>query len=34
MDFVFLALAGALWGVMALLVLGFEKLQPSEGGRP
>ncbi len=34
MDFVFIAIAAALWGVMALLVRGFEKLQPPEGGRP
>ena len=34
MDMVFLAAAGALWGVMALLVWGFEKLETSAGGRP
>lgn len=34
MDMVFLAAAGALWGVMVLLVKGFEKLETSAGGRP
>ena len=34
MDIVFLAGAVLLWGVMALLVLGFQKLEKSEGGRP
>ena len=34
MDMVFLAAAGALWGVMVLLVWGFEKLEVPAGGRP
>ena len=34
MDMVFLAAAGALWGVIVLLVRGFEKLETSAGGRP
>ena len=34
MDMVFLAAAGALWGVMVLLVWGFEKLEAPAGGRP
>ena len=34
MDMVFLAAAGALWGVMVLLVRGFEKLEVPAGGRP
>ncbi len=33
MDIVFLGGAALLWGVMALLVLGFEKLEKPEGGR-
>ena len=34
MDMVFLAAAGALWGVMVLLVWGFQKLEVPAGGRP
>ncbi len=34
MDMVFLAAAGALWSVKALLVRGFEKLEVPAGGRP
>jgi hypothetical protein len=33
MDFVFLAAAAGLWGVMVLLVWGFEKLEKPTGGR-
>lgn len=33
MDLVFLGGAAALWGVMALMVLGFRKLEKPEGGR-
>ena len=33
MDWVFVVLALALWALLALLVRGFEKLQPS-AGRP
>jgi hypothetical protein len=33
MDFVFLAAAAGLWGVMVLLVRGFEKLEKPTGGR-
>lgn len=33
MDFVFLAAAAGLWGVMVLLVWGFEKLEKPARGR-
>ena len=33
MDLAFMLGAAALWGVMALLVWGFQKLEKSEGGR-
>ncbi len=33
MDFVFLAATAGLWGVMVLLVWGFEKLEKPAGGR-
>jgi hypothetical protein len=34
MDLAFILVAAALWGVMVLLVWGFEKLEKTEGGRP
>ena len=34
MDAVFLLGAAALWGVMALMVWGFESLEKPDGGRP
>ena len=34
MDITFLVGIAALWGVMALLVPGFEKIQKAEGARP
>ena len=34
MDVIYLALGGALWGAMVLLVLGFRKLERPAGGRP
>lgn len=34
MDIVFIAGIGLLWGVMALLVVGFRKLERPQGGRP
>jgi len=34
MDIVFLVVAAGLWGLMALLVRGFEKLEKPTGGRP
>ena len=34
MDIVFLAMAGLLWGLMALMVWGFRKLERPQGGRP
>jgi hypothetical protein len=34
MDLVSILVATALWGVMVLLVWGFEKLEKTEGGRP
>jgi len=33
MDFVFVGGIVLLWGLMALLVLGFEKLEKPAGGR-
>jgi hypothetical protein len=33
MDAVFVVLLAALWGLMVLLVRGFEQLERSEGGR-
>lgn len=33
MDLVFIFDATALWGVMVLLVWGFQKLEKPEGGR-
>jgi hypothetical protein len=33
MDLAFILVAAALWGVMVLLVWGFEKLEKTEGGR-
>jgi hypothetical protein len=33
MDMVFVLGAALLWGLMVLLVWGFEKLAPPEGGR-
>jgi hypothetical protein len=33
MDLAFILVAAALWGVMVLLVWGFEKLEKPEGGR-
>ena len=33
MDLAFILGAAALWGVMVLLVCGFEKLEKTEGGR-
>lgn len=33
MDMVFLASAAGLWGVMALVVWGLQKLERSGGGR-
>ena len=34
MDIVFVAAAAGLWGVMALMVWGFKKLEKPQGGRP
>ena len=34
MDIVFLLGAALLWGVMVLLVWGFQTLEKDEGGRP
>ena len=34
MDIVFLAIAAVLWGLMALMVWGFRKLERPQGGRP
>ena len=34
MDIVFIVGIGLLWGVMALLVVGFRKLERPQGGRP
>lgn len=34
MDIVFIVGIGLLWGVMALLVVGFRKLERPPGGRP
>ena len=34
MDFVFLLLGAALWGAMALLVLGLKRLEPGQAERP
>jgi len=34
MDIAFLVGIGALWGTMALLVVGFEKLEKPAGARP
>ncbi len=34
MDFVFLALGGALWGLTVLLVHGLARLAPEQGTRP
>ncbi len=33
MDFVYIATAAGLWGALALLVRGLQKLQRTEGGR-
>lgn len=33
MDMVFIAAAAGLWGVMVLLVWGFQKLERPPGGR-
>ena len=33
MDLAFVLAAAALWGVMVLLVWGFQKLEKPEGGR-
>ncbi len=33
MDIAFILVAAALWGVMGLLVWGFQKLEKPEGGR-
>lgn len=33
MDIIFLLGGALLWGVMALLVLGFRKLEKPQGGR-
>lgn len=34
MDIVFIAAGALLWALMALLVLGFRKLERPPGGRP
>lgn len=34
MDMVYVAGLALLWGLMALLVLGFKKLDKPQGGRP
>ena len=34
MDLAFIAAAGGLWGLMVLLVWGFQKLERPTGGRP
>ena len=34
MDIAFIAIAAALWGVMVLLVWGFQKLEKPARGRP
>jgi len=33
MDVMYIGLAAALWGVLVLLVMGFEKLEKPQGGR-
>jgi len=33
MDFVYIATAAGLWGLMVLLVWGFVKLEQPQGGR-
>lgn len=34
MDIAFIAIAVGLWGLMVLLVWGFQKLERPQGGRP
>lgn len=34
MDIVFLLLGAGLWGLMVLLVLGLERLEPGQAERP
>jgi len=34
MDFVFLVLGAALWGLMVLLVRGLKRLEPGQAKRP
>jgi hypothetical protein len=34
MDLIFLGGMAVLWGVMVLMVWGFEKLEKPQGGRP
>ncbi len=34
MDFAWIALIALLWALMVLMVWGFERLEPGEGGRP
>ena len=34
MDFVFIVGIALLWGLLALLVLGFKALEKPDGGRP
>lgn len=34
MDIAYIAIAGGLWGLLFLLVRGFQKLEKSPGGRP
>ena len=34
MDFLFVAVAAGLWGLMVLLVQGLRKLEKPHGGRP
>ena len=34
MDFVFIAAAAGLWGLMVLLVGGLKRLEKPQGGRP
>lgn len=34
MDITYIAIAAGLWGLMALLVYGFQRLEKPPGGRP
>jgi len=34
MDLVYVALTVLMWGLMVLLVAGFRRMEPPQGGRP